>query len=67
MRRTIHEEIIKALKAKDAQYSRPLNSETLAKLLHINPSYARLQASLLKDLIGVRRGKGGGYYLKSKD
>ncbi len=67
MMRSIHQEIIKALKSHNARYAHPLNSATLAKLLHINPSYARLQAASLRDLVGVRRGKGGGYYLKGQE
>ncbi len=64
MLKSIHHEIINILLTRRASYSEPLNSEELAKMLHVNPSYLRLQMLLLKKIIGVRRGKHGGYFLK---
>jgi DNA-binding IscR family transcriptional regulator len=48
-----------------ACYSRPVNSFEIAKLLNITPSYIRGSVTPLKkqNIIGVRRGSGGGFFL----
>ncbi len=62
----VHEEIIKVLKDRGATYASPLSSETLGEMLNLSPSYVREQVRLLLDmnLVGVRRGRGGGYFLR---
>jgi len=64
MLKTIHKEIINLLAMNKASYSQPLTSRKMAEILHVNPSYLRLQMMVLKKIIGVRRGKHGGYFLK---
>lgn len=64
----IHKEIIKILKRYQATYASPLNSETVGQELNVTPSYIREQAKALQifNIIGVRKGRGGGYYLKDE-
>ncbi|MBN2483050.1 MAG: Rrf2 family transcriptional regulator [Candidatus Omnitrophica bacterium] len=62
----LQEEILKALLQKNATYAHPLNSEKISQILNINSSYARFQIGRLREYIGVRRGKHGGYYLKER-
>lgn len=61
----IHEEILKVLRAKGATYAFPICSDVLGEALNLNPSYVREQVRLLQklQLVGVRRGRGGGYFL----
>ena len=66
MLKNIHKEIINILAAHNASYSDPLSSGEIAKVLSVNPSYLRLQILLLKKIVGVRRGKKGGYFLKKE-
>lgn len=63
-RTVIQEEILKALQKEKATYAHPLTSHKISQILNINSSYARFQIAHLRDYIGVRRGKRGGYYLK---
>ena len=62
----IHEEILRILHSRNASYATPIPSVELATALNVAPSYIRQQVALLRALkvIGVRRGRGGGYYLR---
>lgn len=64
----IHEQLLKALREAQATYASPASSEMLGQALHLTPSYVREQAQVLQalDLIGVRRGRGGGYFLRER-
>lgn len=62
----LQEEILKILQQVNARYSKPLNSFELAKHLNITPSYIRQTILALKKYyrVGVRRGSGGGFFLR---
>ena len=60
----LHKEIINTLVTHHASYSSPLSSREIAGVLNLNPSYLRLQILFLRRIVGVRRGKNGGYFLK---
>lgn len=61
----IHEEIYHLLISHRATYARPLNSNEIGHALNVTPSYVREQAGLLirLNMVAVRRGRGGGYYV----
>lgn len=65
----IHEEIIKLLQSKGACYARPATSAEIGDALNVSPSYVRQRISQLCAwrLVGVRRGPGGGYYVRGRD
>ncbi|MCM8773437.1 MAG: Rrf2 family transcriptional regulator [Candidatus Omnitrophica bacterium] len=65
--KAIQYEIIRVLKEENPTYAHPIRSYDLAKRLRVNPSYLRLQIAFLKGIVGVRRGKRGGYYLLTED
>ncbi|MCM8824449.1 MAG: Rrf2 family transcriptional regulator [Candidatus Omnitrophica bacterium] len=65
--KAIQSEIIRVLKDENPTYAHPIKSCDLAKRLRVDPSYLRLQMAFLKGIVGVRRGKRGGYYLLTKD
>ena len=62
----IHEEILRILSVRQASYAAPIPSVELATALNVAPSYIRQQVALLRAMkvVGVRRGRGGGYYLR---
>lgn len=62
----IHEEILRILSLRKASYAAPIPSVELASALNVAPSYIRQQVAVLRALrmVGVRRGRGGGYYLR---
>ena len=62
----IHEEILRILCLRQASYAAPIPSAELAVALNVAPSYVRQQVALLRamKMVGVRRGRGGGYYLR---
>jgi len=62
----IHEEILKILSTREASYARPTTSEEIGAALNVSPSYVRERMSALRkrNLVGVRRGRGGGYYVR---
>ena len=62
----IHEEILRILALRQASYAAPIPSVELAVALNVAPSYIRQQVALLRAMkvVGVRRGRGGGYYLR---
>lgn len=64
----IHEEILKLLRKNKATYACPVSSEEMGEFLNVTPSYIREQIRVLQNLnlIGVRRGRGGGYYIKQE-
>jgi hypothetical protein len=61
----LHQEILRLLMQPETSYAKPLNSASIGRLLHVTPAYVRSQLSCLvkKNLVGVRRGNGGGYYM----
>lgn len=61
----LHQEVFLLLTRKATSYAYPLNSQEIGEILKVTPSYVRSQLSqLVKDnLVGVRRGNGGGYYV----
>lgn len=63
----IHHEILKQLRGLNATYAYPITSIQLGTMLNVTPSYIREQVKILQvlNLIGVRRGRGGGYYVKN--
>jgi DNA-binding IscR family transcriptional regulator len=63
----IHEEILRILKQKDSSYACPVRSQEIGDALNVSPSYVREMTALLQglDLVRVRRGRGGGYYLNN--
>lgn len=65
----IHEEILRVLIRLGATYSAPVPSSELAVALNVAPSYVRAQTALLCRLkvVGARRGRGGGYYLRAAE
>ncbi|MBD3264276.1 MAG: AsnC family transcriptional regulator [Candidatus Omnitrophica bacterium] len=63
----IHKEILKALKVNGSTYAHPINSQLLSKILNVDPSYIRFQMAFLRKMVGVRRGKKGGYYIKKNN
>ena len=60
----LHQEVFLLLAREATSYAQPLNSREIGEMLKVTPSYVRSQLSqLVKDnLVGVRRGNGGGYY-----
>ena len=64
----IHQEIYRLLKKKDTSYANPLSSLFLGRALNVSASYVREQAHamLVKGIIQVRRGPGGGYFIKGE-
>lgn len=65
---TLQGEIVKVLKENNATYRSPLSSYELAKRLNITASYIRQNIIKLKKIkyVGVRRGSGGGFFLKGE-
>lgn len=65
----LHKEVVALLNKKATSYAWPMNSQEIGELLRVTPSYVRSQLSqLVKDgHISVRRGNGGGYYIKSEE
>lgn len=65
----IHEEILKILNKHGASYANPISSEEMGVALNVTPSYIREQIRFLQtlNLIGVRRGRGGGYYIRQNN
>jgi len=65
---TIHHEIIRVLQENQATYVNPVTSEMIGDALNITPSYIREQILMLQkmNLVGVRRGPGGGYFIVSQ-
>jgi predicted transcriptional regulator len=63
----IHEEILRILKQKDSSYACPVRSQEIGDALNVSPSYVREMTALLQglDLVRVRRGRGGVYYLSN--
>lgn len=61
----LKELILQYLRERHATYATPVRSEELAKAFRICTTYAREQAGALarEGLVGVRAGRGGGYYL----
>lgn len=59
-------QIIQILVERKASYSTPVISKEIGTYLNITPSYIRRKMQPLQEegIVGVRRGKGGGYYLK---
>lgn len=59
--------ILDLLARRQASYHRPVASRELARALKLCPSYARELARLLVEegWLGVRKGPGGGYYLRA--
>lgn len=64
----VHEEILRALAQAGASYAHPVCSESLAEILNLTPSYVREQVQPLRAmaLVEVRRGRGGGYFLRPR-
>ncbi len=64
----IHREIVECLKDNEATFAHPLSSEELGKIINVTPSYVRERMQLLValDMVGVRHGRGGGYYIIRK-
>lgn len=64
----IHTEILRLLRNQGATYAYPVSSDEMGERLNVTPSYIREQIRILQalNLIGVRRGRGGGYYLKQE-
>ncbi|MGE5507515.1 MAG: Rrf2 family transcriptional regulator [Chitinophagales bacterium] len=62
----VHQEILRALTETQASYAHPVCSVALARRLNLTPSYVREQAQVLRalNLVEVRRGRGGGYFLR---
>lgn len=61
----VQKEILRVLFDKKSSYANPVSSQTISKLLNLNPSYVREQAKILfgLKLINVRRGPKGGYFV----
>lgn len=61
----LHREIVLLLTRKATSYSSPMNSRKIGEILKVTPSYVRGQLSILvkRDVVSVRRGNGGGYYI----
>ncbi|HHV94527.1 MAG TPA: AsnC family transcriptional regulator [Firmicutes bacterium] len=61
----LHKEILRVLIEKDSSYARPVRSQEIGEALNVSPSYVREMTTLLqdRDLVRVRRGRGGGYYI----
>ena len=61
----IHHEIIGRLMKEKATFVKPLSSQVLGQMLNVTPSYVRERMQLLisLNLVGVRHGRGGGYYI----
>jgi DNA-binding IscR family transcriptional regulator len=62
----LQEEIMRVLREREARYSNPVSSYELAQRINITPSYIRQNIIKLKKLnvVGVRRGGGGGFFLR---
>jgi DNA-binding IscR family transcriptional regulator len=66
MIKPIHYEIIQYLTASGATFDSPQSSAEIGSMLNVTPSYVRLMVKglLVKGKVRVRRGRGGGYYLR---
>ncbi len=64
----IRGEIIRILEREESTYARPVKSEDIGSILNVSASYVREITKELQalGLVGARRGRGGGYYLKSQ-
>ncbi|MGE5554077.1 MAG: Rrf2 family transcriptional regulator [Betaproteobacteria bacterium] len=64
----MHAEILRTLTEARASYAHPVNSEQVARVLNLTPSYVREQVQVLRSLalVDVRRGRGGGYFLRTR-
>lgn len=62
----IHREILKILRKHNTTYASPMTSEELGEFLHVTSAHVRRQLKPLIEmgLVDVRRGPGGGYYLR---
>lgn len=58
--------IMELLKEKKTSYASPMSSDEIGLSLNVTPSYIRKKVNILKEngLIGVRKGPGGGYFIK---
>lgn len=65
----LHQEILSLLLRHETSYANPMKSREIGAVLKVTPSYIRSQlAQLVKaQLVGVRRGSGGGYYAREKE
>ena len=61
----IHHEILGSLAKENASFAQPVSSQTLGRILNVTPSYVResMQVLISLNLVGVRHGRGGGYYI----
>ncbi|MDI6869882.1 MAG: Rrf2 family transcriptional regulator [Bacillota bacterium] len=64
----MHREILRTLAEAQASYAHPVSSERVAQALNLTPSYVREQVQVLRSmaLVDVRRGRGGGYFLRNR-
>ena len=60
----LHHEMLRLLTLQKTSYAKPMKSHEIGAILRVTPSYVRSQLSQLvkNQLVGVRRGNGGGYY-----
>ncbi|OAM92848.1 Transcriptional regulator [Pelosinus fermentans] len=65
----LHEEVLKLLEQHETSYAKPMNSQEIGKVLKVTPSYIRSQLSQLakSKRVGVRKGNGGGYYMRKEE
>ena len=65
---SLEKEILATLKLKETSYANPMPSYELGKKLNVSPAHIRSVIRNLKNLeiIGVRKGPGGGYFLQKE-
>jgi DNA-binding IscR family transcriptional regulator len=62
----LHRELLRILNEGNTTYASPMTSEEIGNILHVTAAHVRRQLKFLMDkgLVDVRRGPGGGYYIR---
>lgn len=62
----IHRELLRLLEDRSTTYASPMTSEEMGEILHVTAAHIRRQLKFLVDkgLVDVRRGPGGGYFIR---
>lgn len=65
---SLEKEILIILKLEETSYANPMPSYELGKRLNVSPAHIRSVIRNLKklELVGVRKGPGGGYFLQKE-
>jgi DNA-binding IscR family transcriptional regulator len=62
----IHRELLRLLEDRNTTYASPMTSDEMGEILHVTAAHIRRQLKFLVDkgMVDVRRGPGGGYFIR---